>query len=131
VSPVISELVNFYMNDEVGPRASRAVSRFGYPHAKGLAGSLLTWLWDNGRPSVPESRINRRVSSDMREFIQIVPGVAQLMTVSDQVLPFSNVLRFSDIVPPVEQVELARQAYATFRRHVSVTWIVPPPSGEV
>ena len=128
MNPIISELVDFVMKDELGPHLNDAVSSLGYPAAKGHAGSLLMWLRDNGRPTVFESRVNRRMSADMSEFIRNVPGLSQLVTVSDQVLRFSYVLRFCSTVPPGEQADVARQAYETFKPQVSVEWIVPPTS---
>ena len=75
MNPLISELIDFAMNDKVGPRLGVAVSSFGYPFAKGLSMSLCSWLRDKGRPSVSSTRLNRRVSTDMPEFIQVVPGL--------------------------------------------------------
>ena len=67
MNPTLSELIEFAMFDKVGPRISSAVSRFGYPGAKSLAGRLCMWLRDKGRPSVSPSRLNRRVPQGANE----------------------------------------------------------------
>ena len=123
MNATLSELMEFAMNDKVGARISSAVSRFGYPGAKSLAGRLCMWLRDKGRPSVSASRLSRRVSGDMSEFIRIVPGLAQLVSVTDLVLSFNAE------IPLSEQHGLAREAFETFKPQVSVTYIIHPPSG--
>lgn len=122
MNPTICALVELVTEHKAKPRLTEAVNRFKSPQVTSLAMRVLSWLRDNARPGVSASRLNRRVSPDMSEFIRIVPGLSQLVTVVD------NALRFRDEVSPAERAEIARQAYEMYKPQVSVTYIVPPRS---
>ena len=119
LDPVITELADFATQSRDGPHLRPALSRFARHHVKGLTMRLLSWLRDEHRPSVSLDRRNRNVPSDMQEFIETVPGLGQLVTVTDGVLNFNRSLS------PSEKTDLARQAYETYKPTVSITWIVP------
>jgi hypothetical protein len=66
------------------------------------------------------------MSPNMPEFIQIVPELAQLVTVTD-----NGVLNFTEAISLSEQTDLAREVFEVFKPQVSVTYIVHRSSDEM
>ena len=122
MNPVISDLAKFAMQHEAGPRLTAAISRFGSALAKSLTMRVLSWLRDNSRPRVSPGRLNRRVPPSMPGFVQVVPGLAEIVTV------IGGSLCFSAGISQSEREDIARQGYEMYKPQVSVTYIVQPTS---